>query len=74
MMEPFLMYIIICVASAGGCNDFAPRKPWYYRNKIDCEVMASKLYDAYIVDMEKRRVIIIDGKSFCLRFKESKDT
>ena len=66
------MYIIICVASAGGCNDFAPRKPWYYRNKIDCEVMASKLYDAYVTKIEERGSIIIDGKAFCLRFKESK--
>ena len=67
------MYMIICIASIGGCGDYAPKRPWYFRNETACIVMVNKLYDAYVVDMKKKGSIIIDGKAFCLRFKETKE-
>ena len=74
MMEPFLVYIIICVASAGGCNDYAPQKPWFFRSQKDCTIFAGKFYMAVVKDLEEKGQIVVDGKTFCLRFKETKET
>lgn len=73
MMEPFLMYVIICVASTGGCNDYAPPKAWAFRSKEECEVFVDKVYIAFIKDMKEKGQIVVDGKAFCLRYRETKE-
>ena len=68
------MYIIICIASEVGCNDFGPKLSWYYKDIQQCEILANKMADAYVKEFEKRTKVIVDKKAFCLRFKESRET
>lgn len=67
-MEPFLVYAIICIASMGGCSDFAPGKPGYFIDEKACNIFADELYNTYLRELKRRNQIVVDGKAFCLRF------
>ena len=68
------MYIIVCVASAGSCDEYAPRKPWVFRNKTDCIVFVNKVHKSFLETLKEKGLVITDSKAFCLRFKETKET
>ena len=74
MMEPFLMYVIICISPMEVCEGVMFGSPWVFRNQRDCIVFAGKVLDAYRVRLKERDIIFIDGTAFCLKFKESKKT
>ena len=73
-MEPFLLYVIICIASSGGCVDVVNGKPWIFRSQRDCTVFAGKMLDAYREELKKKNKIFVDGTAFCLRYTETKGT
>lgn len=68
------MYIIVCIASTGSCADYAPGKAWIFRSKEDCEVFVDKTYRAFLNKLEEKGQVVVDGKAFCLRFKETRET
>ncbi len=76
-MEMFLVYVVMCFApgiSSEGCNDYAPARMFSFRSRQDCTVFAYKLLEAGRSAGEKRGLIYIDGKAFCLKFRESRET
>lgn len=72
MMEPFLLYVIICTGALGTCVDIGSRTSWIFRNYEDCNIFAGKMLNAYRERIEAEGKIFIDGKAFCLRFTETK--
>lgn len=73
-MEPFLVYVILCFAASGGCLDYGPKKPFAFKNKKDCIAFAYNLLETGRIHAEKGGLIYVDGKAFCLRFTESRET
>ncbi len=70
-MEAFLVYIIVCVSSAGGCSDYAPSKLFIFPNKQECTEYAGGIYVRFLKRLKDRGIVVIDGKYFCLKFRES---
>ena len=74
MMELFIVYVIMCFASTDGCADYAPSRAFSFETKEDCTVFAYKLLEAGQRSANKQGWLYVDGKAFCLRFTESKET
>lgn len=72
-MEGFLIYIIVCISSMGGCTDYAPRKPFLFLDKRECMEYTSGLYVRFVNQLREKSMVVVDGKYFCLRFKIRKE-
>jgi len=76
-MEGFLVYVILCfvtVEGVGGCNDYAPQTVFRFETIQDCTAFAYKALEVGQNGGEKLGMVYVDGKAFCLRFTESRET
>ena len=73
-MEPFLLYVMVCLASTGACNDYGPTKYWVFQSQADCTVLANKMLITYRKKFVKRGDIYVDGIAFCLKATEERET
>ena len=65
-MEPFAIYIIICLYSSGKCIDYGGWKSWVFRSQAECTVVADKIFDIKRRELKLKGELYIDGISFCL--------
>ena len=64
----------MCFASSQGCKDYGSEKSFIFETKQKCTTFAYELLEVGRRAAEEQGLIYLDGKAFCLKAVESRET
>ncbi len=71
MMEPFVIYIILCIPLY--CKDVSPKGRYHFVDQKSCTSFVGKVFERYRKDIKKEGMIFTDGRAFCLSLLEKEE-